>query len=221
MSLLAWPASGWPATNATLGGRLASAKKKVGELPKLNGLASLAAIAAIVGVPVLAALFPRSAAKIVMPLLAITSVGVYLTVPDTERVSLVMALVIMAAIVTFAATVTLHQLAVSGVAFVIMGAAIMDSGGREASIVRAAGCFGVVIAAPVAGWLNELRTNGVDERRTLPVIMIGLHCLLVGWSSRVLIRETSILFVVAADAAAFAVALIVLVLAARPVAVEA
>src|SRR5437868_14852034 len=97
------PLSARPASIAALGGRIASAKKRSTQLPKLNGLATLAAIASIIGVPLLAALFPRSAAKIVMPLLAITSVGVYLTVPDTERVSLIMALAIMAAIVTFAA----------------------------------------------------------------------------------------------------------------------
>lgn len=213
------PLSAWPAMIAALDGRSASARKKVGRLPKLDTVGTLAALVAIVAVPVLAALFPRREVKLVMPLLAITSVGVYLTVPDTEHVSVVMALVIMAAIVTFAASISPHPLVVGATAFVIMGAAIMDCGGREASIVRAAGCFGVVIAAPVSGWLEELR-NGDRLRQPNLTILVVLHCVLVGWSSRALIRQESITLVVVADAIAFAVALIVLVVAARPVAAE-
>jgi hypothetical protein len=47
-----------------------------------------------------------------------------------------------------------------------------------------------------------------------------VHCLVVGWSSRVLIRETSLGVVVPAVVAALVVATLLLVAVSRPVAVD-
>lgn len=167
----------------------------------------------------LVAFFPRWAERMVMPLLVITSVGVYLTVPDTEDVRVVMALVVIAAIVSFAATITVPTIVGAVVALVMMAAAIIDSGGRAEAIVRAAGCCGVLLAAPVAGWLNELRTNDGPERRPTMATLVVVHCLIVGWASRTLIGESSIGRVVAIVGVALVVAVVVLFATARPIAV--
>jgi hypothetical protein len=150
-------------------------------------------LAAIVAVPVLAFHFPRWAARVVLPLLAITSAGIYLTVPDTERVKVVMAVLAIGGVVGFAAAITVPPWVIAATAFVMMGTAILDSGGRAAAIVRAAGCFGVLLALPVAGWLRKLpESGGGDERRPALVIIVVVHCLVVAWSSRALIRETAV-----------------------------
>ena len=86
---------------------------------------------------------------------------------------------------SFAAEISPPPLVVGAIAFVIIGAAVLDSAGRDEAIARAAGCFGVLLAAPVAGWLRELRENSDIERRPTIVSLVLLHCLVVGWSSRV------------------------------------
>ena len=155
-----------------------------------------------------------------MPLLAITSVGVYLTVPDTERVSLVMAVALLAAVVTFAMDFVPEPLVIAAVAFVIMGTAILDSASREAAIARAAGCFGVLLAAPVSAWLGGRRANDGAARRPAAAVLVAVHCVVVGFSSRVLIRQESLPRVAAADAVVLVVAVVVLLVSARPVAAE-
>lgn len=187
---------------------------------RLNGDALLVAISSIAGVPLFAAFFPSRDARLAMPLLAVTSIGVYLTVPDVERVSLVMVIMVVAAVSCFATKIAPPHIVVAGSALLIMAAAIVDSGGRGAAIVRAAGCFGVLLAAPIAGWLNQFVTDGAFERRpALPLLAI-VHCLVVGWSSRALIRETSVDLVVTGTAAALIVATVVLLGTSRPVAAE-
>jgi hypothetical protein len=195
------------------------ARDQFSRAPDLSGSALLVAIGSIIGVPVLVAAFPRQTAWLAMPLLVVTAAGVCLTVPDIERVTLVMAVVVLAAIVSLAAAIAPNRFLGSAIAFVIMGAAILDSGGRAAAIARAAGCFGVLLAAPVAGWLNELRRSAIKRHPPISLLVI-VHCLVVGWSSRALIRETSVRRVVPAIAAALIGATILLIGASRPVAAE-
>jgi hypothetical protein len=180
----------------------------------------LVAIGAIVLVPVLAAFFPRWAARLALPLLTITSMGVLLTVPDTERVSLIMALVLIGSVVCLAMTITPSHAVVAATAFVIIGGAIMDSADRDAAIARAIGCFGVLLAAPIAGWLNELRKSGDRERRPAETTLVAVHCLVVAWSSRGLIRETSLSYVVVAVGGALVAAVMILFATARLVTVD-
>jgi hypothetical protein len=155
-----------------------------------------------------------------MPLLAITSIGVYLTVPDTERVIVVMGLMVLAGVVCFASEIRPNQAAIAATAFVIIGVAILDSAGRGVAIARATGCFGVLLAAPIAGWLSRWSTNGELERRSNLTTLVVVHCLVVGWSSRALIRETSIDFVLPAVAAALLIAIVLLLGLSRPAAPE-
>lgn len=160
-----------------------------------------------------------------MPLLAVTSVGVYLTVPDTEHAIKVMAVTVIAAIACFAASIALPRIKLPGivaspVAVLIVGAALADSAGRGYPIARATGCFGVLLAAPVAGGLNRLRTRQGGQRRPTMATLAIVHCLVVGFSSRALIRQESVGLVVAAVGGALLAAVVILFVTARPVTVE-
>lgn len=155
-----------------------------------------------------------------MPLLAITSIGIYATVPDTERVSLAMGLMLVVMVVYAGLAIAPNQVVLAAAAFVEIGAVILDSGGRGAAIARATGCFGVLLAAPIAGWLNQLRTSGDLEWQPPITLLVAMHCLLVGWSSRALVRETSLAPVVVTSGGALAAAVLLLFAIARPVAVE-
>jgi hypothetical protein len=189
------------------------------QTPPITGGALWIAVGSIVGLPVLAALFPRRAAWLALPLLVITGVGICLTVPDIERVTLVTAGLVLATIVCLAIANAPNRFVFAAIALVMVEAAILDSGGRGAAIVRAVGCFGVFLIAPVSGWLNELRSGTVKIHPPNALLVI-VHCVLVGWSSRGLIRETSLSRVLPAIAAALLVATALLVAASRPVAVE-
>jgi hypothetical protein len=187
--------------------------------PPLSGGGLLIAVGSIVGLPVLVALFPRRAAWLAMPLLVITAGGICLTVPDIERVTLVMAGVVLATIVSLAVANAPNRFIFSATALVMVEAAILDSGGREAAVARAIGCFGVLLVAPVVGWLNELRSGPFKRHPPISLLVI-VHCLVVGSSSRALIRETSVSRVALAVAVALTGATVLLFAASRPVAGE-
>jgi hypothetical protein len=155
-----------------------------------------------------------------MPLLAITSIGIFVTVADTERVSVTMALMLVVMVIFVGTAMKPNEAVLGAAAFVLIGAAILDGGDRGAAIARAAGCFGVLLAAPIAGWLNALRKSGDVEWRPPVVVLGAVHCLLVGWSSRVLVREETTGVVAAAVGGALVAAVLILFAFARPVAVE-
>ena len=197
------------------------AKAKAGRAPRLEGITTLLPIVSIIAVPLLTFFFPRWAARMAVPLLAITSVGIYATVPDTERVKVVMAAMLVAGAVCLATRVTLAPLVPAALAFMMMGEAILDSGSRGAPMVRAAGCFGVFLVAPVAAWLQQWRADDGDqerERRPALITLIAVHCVLMVWSSRLQIRETSSAAVVLGTGLALVLGTAVLFATARPVA---
>ena len=151
-----------------------------------------------------------------MPLLAVTSMGVFVTVADTERVRVTMVLVVAVTVVYLAWAITPGPVVLAAVAFAIVGAAVLDSAGRTAPIVRAAACFGVLLASPIADVLNKLRTSGASERRPPLAVLVIVHCLVVAWSSRLLVRETSPVPVsLACGGAVFAAVLLLFAIAPR------
>ena len=115
-------------------------------------------------------------------------------------------------VVCFDAAITVSPWVVAATAAVIMGTAILDSGGRTAAIIRASGCFGVLLVAPVAGWLHK------GERRPALATLVIVHCLVVAWSSRVLIRETSVVVALLGTGGALIAATALLFATARRVA---
>ncbi|MEY2449918.1 MAG: hypothetical protein QOH79_3394 [Acidimicrobiaceae bacterium] len=194
------------------------AKLPIGRVPRFNGVATLVAIGSIASVPLLTACFPRWASRLVLPLLAVTSVGIYLTVPDTERIIVVMVVVGIAAAVCLRAAVVPSPQVVAAIAFVMTTTAILDSGGRAVAIVRAAGCFGVLLAAPIARSLDGLRTGAPVERRPALTTLAVVHCVVVAWVSRGLVHQRSLAVVIPGVGGALVVATLLLLATARPVA---
>lgn len=186
--------------------------KRRGLFPDLEGSALVLAVAAAIGVPVLVALFPRWLHRWTGPMLAVSAVGVYATVPDTEHVRPVMVLVVIGAILCFALGIELPALIAAAVALLIVGAAIADSAGRSAPIARAAASFAVLLAAPVAAWIASARERG---RPPLAVVLVT-HGALAVFASRALIRESSVTLVAGVLAAALAAAVALLVATSKP-----
>ncbi len=174
-----------------------------GLLPDFKGSAPLFALGAVVAVPAFVALSPAWLRRWLLPMLAVTSMGVYATVPDTEHVSVVMLVVVAAAIVTLVARVEVHPAVGAAIAFVIVLAALADSAGLPAPIVRAIGCFAAFLAVPVAARLRP------DARPALLTVLVT-HGVVAVFASRALIRERSALLVVVAVAVALAIAVAVL-----------
>jgi hypothetical protein len=172
--------------------------------------ADLVGLIAMVAVPLLAAGFPRWAAQWAMPLLAVTSMGIFVTIADTERVSVAMVLVVAGTVLCLASGFNPPRAALACVALAVIGAAVLDSDGRTAPIVRAVGCFGVLLAAPIADALNNLRTLHGGRRRPPVAVLGGVHCVVVAWSSRLLVRETSAVPVVLACGGALLLAVVIL-----------
>jgi hypothetical protein len=197
---------------------LTFAKLAVRRTAESPTVAALFGYLAIVAVPFLAACFPRWAARLAMPLLGVTSMGILVTVPDTERVRVTMVLMVVATVAYAATGVAPARWVLGSAAAILMYAAILDSADRPAPIVRAAGCFGVLVAAPLAAWLNSLRAGG--ERRPPLVVLVGVHCLVVACSSRLLVRDTALLPIVATSGGAIVAAVVVLCAIAPRVAVE-
>jgi hypothetical protein len=193
---------------------------RITHIPRLHGSGLLVAAGAVVAVPVLAACLPRWANRMVLALFVITSAGIVLTVPDVERVTAMMVILLVAAVVCEVNDIELSQLAIALIALAIMVTAVLDSGGRAAAIARAAGCFGVLLALPVAGWLNEVRSDQSQPRRPWFAVLLGVHCAVVAFSSRALIRQKSISIVTLAIGGALIVATLVLFLTSRRVATE-
>jgi hypothetical protein len=201
--------------------RLILAKPVIGRVPRFHGIALPLAVGSIIAVPLLTHRFPPWASRVALPLLAVTSVGIYATVPDTERVILVMAAMLIAGVIGLDARIAVHRNLLAAISVVMMGAAILDSAGRGAPIVRATGCFGVFLVTPAVGWVWRWWPGG-DERRPErhpPLPMLALvHCVLVAWSSRVQIRETSVTVVLLSTGGALVLATLLLLATARPVA---
>jgi hypothetical protein len=182
-----------------------------GFIPRLEGDAQLLAVVGVLGVPVLVALCPPWLRRWFMPMLAVSSIGIYLTVPDTEHVLTVMLIVVLVAIGSFALRLELPSLLAAGVAVVMMVNALADSAGQPAPIARAIGCFGALLAVPVARYASTRAGRG--EPAVPPVLLA--HCAVVLFSSRALIREESPKMVVAAVAIALAGAVTFLVATAK------
>ena len=94
---------------------------------------------------------------------------------------------------------------------VMMVNALSDSASRPAPIARAVGCFGALLALPVARLVSARLSKG--EPRLVPVLAV--HCGTAAFCSRALIRQESAALVVAAVAAVLLAAVVALVTTAR------
>ncbi len=175
-------------------------------MPRLRGIAILGAIAAVIGVPTLVALAPPWLRRWTVPMLAVTSMGVWATVPDTEHVFPVMLVVVVAGIAAFVIGKDAPGFVAAGIALVIVVAALADSAGRAAPIGRAAGCFAALLVVPIVQ-----RIADAHERGRPPIVAVLVsHGLVAVFASRALIRDESPVPVTLVIAVALAVQFAVL-----------
>ena len=177
----------------------------------LSGTAALFAYTGIVAVPVLVALNPAWLRRWTVPMLAVTSIGVYYTVPDTERVRTVMFVVVPIACVCALVRVKVPALVAAAVAVVILWQAIQDAHGAAPPIIRSIGCFAALLAMPVAALLTRLAKRG----RPATLVVLVTHGAVAVFASRAFVREKSVGLLVVAIGAALLVAVVVLFVASR------
>jgi len=178
----------------------------------LKGTAALIAYTGIVAVPVLVALNPKWLRQWTVPMLAVTSMGVYATVPDTEHVQTVMLVM-----VPIGAACALLRLKVPGIisagaAAVILWQAYYDVAGQAPPVVRAIGCFAALLAMPVAALLARL----TDRGRPATLLVLVTHGAVAVFASRALVHQRSLPLVAFVIGTVLVGAVAVLYLFSRP-----
>jgi hypothetical protein len=119
-------------------------------------LRSVAVVATVVAAPLVVGTVAR-APRLAAVLFAISAVGVYLCVPDTEQ-----AAVLMGALVAAAALAVDPDLrAAPGIApltGVFVWTVAIGGHGREGSVVGGLACLGVLVLVPLVGWGRTVRS---------------------------------------------------------------
>lgn len=144
--------------------------------------------------------------------MAVTALGVYYTVPDTEEavvlVGATLPLIFVAFPKPFAA------LGRSG-AFAMVGAvtwtAAVDGRGRASSIVGAVACLGVMLLDPLLDRVLPTRDERIVSPWSWPLLLVlAIHIALVGVASRIAGTRDSLSAAVVITVVAFAVAAVAL-----------
>lgn len=123
-----------------------------------------------------------------MTMLAMTSIGVYLTVPETQHVIPMMAIAVIAAAIFLATSSAPPPPAIVLVAGGILATGLHDATGNRAAMVRVVGCFGVLLVAPIARRVTEGR-HELWEPRSSSLLVV--HGFVVAVSSRALVHSHS------------------------------
>lgn len=151
-------------------------------------------------------------------LLAITTVGVYGTTPDTEHAVVLVGVAL--ALVPLGWPLPSATLGVAGssvVAAVVSWTAVVDGRDRPGAVVGAIACLGVLAVEPVRRWAPWRRdagprpAAGLRVRARDAVVVAALHAGLVAACSRVAGLRTPAVQALAIAAVAYALAAAVLV----------
>jgi hypothetical protein len=137
-----------------------------------SGWARALVLVAIVGVGSAAASIDRRFPYLTFGLLALSALGAYATVPDTEQARAVVGALLPIAVLAFFARETAEAAGPSLGVALVGWVALVGGVARPGSVVGAIGCLGVLLLAPLA-------------RRTLPVVVMVMHLAIVGLASRV------------------------------------
>lgn len=136
------------------------------------GWARALSFVAVIAAGPAAGSFDCRSPRLTFGLLAISALGVYATVPDTEQARALVGALLPVALVAFAFwRVSEASGPVVGVALVAW-VALVGGVGRPGSVVGAIGCLGVLALGPVS-------------RRTTPVLVVTVHVAVVAVASRV------------------------------------
>jgi hypothetical protein len=123
-----------------------------------------------------------------LTLLAVTAVGMYATVPDTEQVAAALGVVLPLVVLGWPVRLaTLGRPGAAAAVAMLMWAGGVGAQGRPASIVGFVVCLGLLAAAPVGEVLLPRAGARLEGRgrRSLILLMVTSHVLLVIAASRV------------------------------------
>ena len=140
--------------------------------------------------------------------LAITALGVYWTVPDTEEAAALVGAAIPLALLAFPKPLaTLGRSGAFAMVGVVVWLAAVDGRGRESAVVGATACLGVMLLDPMLDRILPTR----DEHRVrpwtrLPLLVTAIHLGLVFVASRIAGTQDSLGLAAIITVAAFAVA---------------
>jgi hypothetical protein len=137
-----------------------------------RGWARALAFVAVITAGPAAASFDRYAPRLTFGLLAISALGAYATVPDTEQARALVGALLPVALAAFGfRRVSEASGPIAGVALVAW-VALVGGVGRPGAVVGAIGCLGVLALGPLS-------------RRATPVLVVTMHVAVVAVASRV------------------------------------
>jgi hypothetical protein len=133
--------------------------------PGTSGWARLVVLLTVVVVCPVSTISDRRLPLLTFGLFAISALGVYATVPDTEQARVLVGALLPFAVVALAASRVSEPAGPTAVAALLAWAALVGGVGRPGSVVGALGCFGVLALGP-------LTTRGGAVR--LVVVHVGV-----------------------------------------------
>jgi hypothetical protein len=140
--------------------------------PGTSGWARLLVLAVILGAGPAAAVLDRRSPSFLFALLAISALGAYATVPDTEQARALVGALLPVAVVALAANRVAEPSGPTAGVALLGWVALVGGTGRPGSVVGAVGCLGVLALGPLA-------------RRANPVLVGAVHVAVVAVASRI------------------------------------
>ena len=123
-----------------------------------------------------------------LTLLAVTAIGIYATVPDTEQVAAALGVALPLVVLGWPVRLaTLGRPGAAAAVAMLVWAGAVGARGRPASIVGLVACLGLLAATPVGEVLFPRAGTRLEGRgrRSLILVMVTSHVLLVIAASRV------------------------------------
>jgi hypothetical protein len=150
-------------------------------------------------------------------MLAVTTLGIYLTTPDTEHTALLLGAALPVALLGWPRPVASLGVGGSFAAVALLAwAVVVDGAGRDGAVIGAVACLGLFAVEPLVRWAGARDVDGrgaVSGRQAL--VAVALHVGVVAVCSRVGGLRESAADALVICAVAYAVSAAALVLASR------
>jgi hypothetical protein len=117
--------------------------------------------------------FERRWARLALPLLSVSTAGIYATTPDTEQILIVLGAVLGVTVVGWWPGLGIGTVAAPAVAGLVTWTVAVDGRGRHSAIVGGLGCLGLLVAEPVAAALRR-RGRSVPRLGSLRAVVGGV-----------------------------------------------
>ena len=114
-------------------------------------------------------------------MLPLSAAGIFLTVPDTEDVALLIGILIPAVLFAWPLrkVTAVSRADAAGLAAVIAWVISIDGQGRPASIVVSIGCLGLLAVVPILRRLRRARVFSMNRFRLIPILLHVLSIAIV------------------------------------------